>query len=178
MIIKLEDAQKVDHSITQDALNAFETMVRNVTNNNFQNLKTRIKIGSIDDNDGTAVITAADNVKGYRIGDTVEINGTDYNDGLGVVTAVSGNAITIDRKRVELEQALGYVTRVDYPADLAIGILDLIKYDVSMADKQGVKSMSVSRLSYTYLDVNASDNAEGYPAAKLSFLDKYRKLRW
>lgn len=178
MIISLEDAQTIDSSITQGDLDAFETMIRNITHNNFQTLTTRLPIGSITGSDGTAVVTVVGSVKGYRVGDTVEINGTDYNDGLAIVSAVDSNSLELTRKRVETELAMGFVTRVDYPNDLAMGITGLIKYDKSMVGKDGVKSMSVSRLSYTYLDVNASDNAEGYPAAKLSFLEKYRKLKW
>ncbi len=49
-----------------------------------------------------------------------------------------------------------------------MGIEEL--YDLkSMGAKLGIKSESIARMSITYYDVNASDNIEGFPAAKFSF---------
>ena len=70
------------------------------------------------------------------------------------------------------------MTLVEYPADILSGVVKLLKYDAKMGDKLGLKSESVSRMSKTYYDVNASENIEGYPAALMSFLDKYKELRW
>ena len=43
MIITLGDARAIDDSITQDDLDALETSVRELTNNNFQNVHIRFK---------------------------------------------------------------------------------------------------------------------------------------
>ena len=70
------------------------------------------------------------------------------------------------------------LTLVQYPADVTRGIKKLIAYDKKMASKIGIKSESISRMSTTYYDVNASENIDGYPASLLSFLTKYEKMRW
>ena len=41
MILSLGDAREIDIDITQDDLDAFETSVRELTNNNFQNTFVR-----------------------------------------------------------------------------------------------------------------------------------------
>jgi hypothetical protein len=70
------------------------------------------------------------------------------------------------------------VTLIKYPDDIAKGVKKLIAYDKKMSSKIGIKSESISRMNTTYYDVNASENIDGYPAALLSFLNKYEKMRW
>lgn len=174
MIITLEDAQKIDLNIEQDDLDAFEQAVRMLTNNNFQVKQIRHKITSI--NNKTIAIDS--NIEGVRVGDTLEINYTKYNDGLYVIDSFSNNEITVDTELYTETPKQAILTLVRYPSDISRGIKKLIEYDKKMAGKIGVKSETISRMSTTYYDVNASDNTDGYPSALLSFLDKYKKMRW
>ena len=45
-------------------------------------------------------------------------------------------------------------------------------------DKVGLKSKTVARMSETYFDQNSTETIAGYPAAMMSFIDKYRRMRW
>lgn len=176
MIITLEEARKLNPDIEQDDLDAFETSVRELTNNNFQNKHVRFKgVEFVSDN----IILVKEVIRGLRVGDTIEVNYSHYNDGLFTVASIAGKQITVTGTPLfEANSGLAMVTKVEYPSDIKRGIKKLIEYDVKMADKVGIKSETISRMSTTYYDVNGSDNTDGYPSSLLSFLEKYEKMRW
>ncbi|WP_170240123.1 hypothetical protein [Streptococcus suis] len=175
MIIDLDDALELDPSITQETCDGLETMVRNLTNNNFQLIKFRIRGLRLS---GSTIKASSGRVDIFRPGDTIEINGTDYNDGLYVVESVSDDAITVRGDFITETHSGAIATKVSYPADVLVGVKKLIAYDTKMRDKAGIKSETVARWSVTYYDVTAAESSEGYPVSLLGFLDKYRKLRW
>ena len=175
MIINLEEALKLDTDATQETCDGLETMVRNLTNNNFQMTKFRIRGLRLS---GSIIQASSGRVDVFKTGDTIEINGTDYNNGLYVVESVSDDAITIRGGFITETNSGAIATKVSYPADVLTGIKKLIAYDAKMRDKAGIKSETVARWSVTYYDVTATESSEGYPVSLLGFLDKYRKLRW
>lgn len=176
MIIRLDEANQIDNKIEQEDLDAFEQSVRAITNNNFQNRKVRYLNIEIVGND---TIKVNKPIKGLRKNDTLEVNYSDYNDGLYVIDEIFDEEIKVTGKPFLDENTKGImVTKVEYPADVKRGIKKLIEYDKKMVGKIGIKSETVSRMSTTYYDVNASENIDGYPSALLSFLDKYTKIRW
>ena len=176
MIISLSDAQTVDVDITQDDLDAFESAIRELTNNNFQNKHVRFENVSFT---ASNAVLVKEPIIGLKVGDTVEVNYSHYNDGLYIVASIDGQQITVqDVPFFVANSGHAMVTKVEYPPDIKRGILKLIEYDKKMADKIGIKSETVSRMSTTYYDVNASESVDGYPAALLSFLKKYEKMRW
>ena len=175
MIITLEKAQELDPKATQETCNGLETMVRKVTNNNFQLIKFRIRGLRLS---GNTIKASSGRVDIFKTGDTIEINGTDYNNGLYVVESVSDNAITVSGDFIAETHSGAIATKVSYPADVLTGVKKLIAYDAKMRDKAGIKSETVARWSVTYYDVTAAESSEGYPVSLLGFLDKYRKLRW
>lgn len=176
MIISLADAQIIDVDITQDDLDAFENTVRELTNNNFQNRHVRFE--NVSFTSSNAVIVN-DPVIGLKTGDTIEVNYSHYNDGLYVVASINGQQITVQGVPFFVANSgHAMVTKVEYPPDIKRGILKLIEYDTKMASKIGIKSETISRMSTTYYDVNASESVDGYPVALLSFLKKYEKMRW
>ena len=176
MIITLGDARAIDDSITQDDLDALEAACRSLTNNNFQNKHIRFKDIEFV---GTNLIAIQDPIVGLKVGDTIEVNYSHYNDGLYVIESIDGKQITVQGTPFFVANTSGsMLTLVQYPADIARGIKKLIAYDKKMASKIGIKSESISRMSITYYDVNASENIDGYPASLLSFLTKYEKMRW
>lgn len=176
MIISLVEAQKIDTDITQDDLDAFESSVRELTNNNFQNTYIRFKnVDFVAKN----IISVKNQIVGLRVGDTIEVNYSHYNDGLFVVDEIQGKQITVQGEPFFVANSgRSMVTKVEYPADIKRGIKKLVKYDKQMAGKAGIKSQTISRMSTTYYDVNAAENTDGYPASLLSFLKKYEKMRW
>ena len=176
MIITLGDARAIDDSITQEDLDAFEVAFRSLTNNSFQNKHIRFKdIEFVGEN----LIAVKDPIVGIKTGDTIEVNYSHYNDGLYVIESIDGKQIKVQGTPFFVANTGGsMLTLVQYPADIARGIKKLIAYDKKMASKIGIKSESISRMSITYYDVNASENIDGYPASLLSFLTKYEKMRW
>ena len=176
MIISLGDARAIDIDITQDDLDAFETSVRELTNNNFQNTFVRYKnVEFVNEN----TILVSDEIRGLRVGDTVEVNYSHYNDGLFVVKEIDGKQITVQGAPFFVgNSGRAMVTKVEYPADIKRGIKKLVEYDKTMAGKLGIKSETIARMSITYYDVNTAENTDGYPSSLLSFLKKYEKMRW
>lgn len=177
MIITLEEAQSINPNITQDDLDAFESSIRELTNNNFQNKYVRFKHVSIE---APNTIRTKEPIKGIRIGDTVEVNYSPFNDGLFVVDEILENTIKVQGEPFieELGDKNLMVTLVKYPPDIKRGVKKLIEYDKKMSGKIGIKSETISRMSTTYYDVTATENTDGYPSALLSFLKKYEKMRW
>ena len=176
MIITLGDARAIDDSITQDDLDAFEVAFRSLTNNSFQNKHIRFKdIEFVGEN----LIAVKDPIVGIKTGDTIEVNYSHYNDGLYVVEELTGKQIKVQGKPFFVANTSGsMITLVQYPADVKAGLKKILSYNLKMADKIGIKSESISRMSTTYYDVNASETVDGYPAAIVSFLKKYEKMRW
>ena len=176
MIITLGDARAIDDSITQEDLDAFEVAFRSLTNNSFQNKHIRFKdIEFVGEN----LIAVKDPIAGIKTGDTIEVNYSHYNDGLYVVEELTGKQIKVQGKPFFVANTSGsMLTLVQYPADVKAGLKKILSYNLKMADKIGIKSESISRMSTTYYDVNASETVDGYPAAIVSFLKKYEKMRW
>lgn len=176
MIITLGDARAIDDSITQEDLDAFEVAFRSLTNNSFQNKHIRFKdIEFVGEN----LIAVKDPIAGIKTGDTIEVNYSHYNDGLYVVEELTGKQIKVQGKPFFVANTSGsMLTLVQYPADVKAGLKKILSYNLKMADKIGIKSESISRMSTTYYDVNASETVDGYPAALVSFLQKYEKMRW
>lgn len=176
MIIPLVEALNINENITKSELDGFEVAIRRLTNNNFQNKNVRFK---------NIVVVADNQIKlrtpplGLRVGDTVEINDSKYNDGLYVITGILGSFITVEENRLHIVNAAdAMLTKVEYPADIAVNVKKMIEYDKKMSSKLGIKSETISRMSTTYYDVNATENKDGYPISMLSFLEKYEKMRW
>lgn len=177
MIISLEDAQVINPNVSQIELDGFENAIRQETNNHFQNLSVRFhQINFLSENK----IVVLDNVEGLRIGDTVQISNSRLNDGLYVIEAIEGNEITFKFEPEFFPGAIrsAFLTKVEYPADIVAGVQKLLQYDAKMEDKVGLKSKTVARMSETYFDQNSTETVAGYPAAMMSFIDKYRRMRW
>lgn len=171
MIVSLQEAIKIDEDIKEEDLEAIEIMIRNKTNNNFQNTRIRYKnITFIDDQ----TIGVSSKLVGLKVGDTIQINYSGYNDGLYVIKSTTDDTISFDLDSfAEIDLKGAMITKVEYPADIKKGVKDILRYDLDMKDKKGIKSESVSRKSVTY-----SDNDEGYPKEIVSFLNDYLKMRW
>lgn len=176
MIISLVDAQKIDPTITQSDLDAYEQTVRQLTNNNFQNIHARFRKLSFS---GKSIILE-DTPLGLRIGDTIQVSSSKFNDCLTTVKSINGKTIETNVKEPFFDGSFtdAFITKIEYPSDIRMGIIELIKYKQKMGSKMGIKSESIARMSVTYYDINATDNIEGFPASKFSFLNKYKKMRW
>jgi hypothetical protein len=66
----------------------------------------------------------------------------------------------------------------EYPMDVKMGVVNLLKWDLTMRDKVGVASESISRHSVTYVDQTGVNTAMGYPTALMGFLKPYKRARF
>ena len=111
-----------------------------------------------------------------KVGDTVEITKSQVNDGLYVVKELNTNIVRLDRPMFQATYNL--VTKVQYPADIVQGIINLMKWEQTNRNKVGIKSETLSRYSVTYFDQDASNQVMGYPVSLMGFLKPYMKARF
>lgn len=173
MIISLEDARKIDENITQNDLDAYEQMVRQITNNNFQNWRVRYLGFTITDE---KTINLGTTPVGLRVGDTIQMSDSSYNDGLYTIKEISETFITcVEPNFFNGTFPTGFITKIEYPADIRYGVEGLIKWNKEMGAKMGIKSETIARMSVTYYDVNANDNSQGFLQPNSTFSRSTRK---
>ena len=158
-----------DEAILQKKLDALEILVRKYTNNNFQNRNIRFLASS----DGKTLNGVSPFLK---VGDTIQVSESKVNDGLYVITAITEGTVTVDRNLFTVDHNL--VTKVEYPIDIQMGIINLMKWEITNRDKVGIKSETLSRHSVTYFDMDSSNQVMGYPVSLLGFLEHYKKARF
>ena len=66
----------------------------------------------------------------------------------------------------------------EYPMDVKMGVVNLLKWDLNMRDKVGVASESISRHSVTYVDQTGINTVMGFPVSLMGFLKPYKKARF
>lgn len=176
MILSVEEAKTflpelstVSDDLLKQKLDAMEVMVRKYTNNNFQNRNIRFLADSV----GTILNGSSPFLKE---GDTIQVSDSRVNDGLYVLKSVDNESIVVDRPLFTVDHNL--VTKVEYPADVKLGIINLLKWDFGNRDKVGIKSETISRHSVTYFDLDHLNHAMGFPVALLGFLESYKKARF
>ncbi|KEH85037.1 hypothetical protein Z965_11135 [Clostridium novyi A str. BKT29909] len=183
MILYLEEAKKL-LKIKDDSqdfelelkLKALETMIRNKTNNKFLDTTVRASKKLLF-NDGNTITGANFNDLGFRVGNTIDIDDSIQNNGVYEVLEVSETYMKV-KEDIQEEECNCLITKVNYPSDIKLGVIKLLQYDNKMADKIGIKKETIARMSTEYFDMGNDESVEGYPAALLKFLDKYKKLRW
>lgn len=165
-----DEFRNQDEKILDSKLNALELMIRKYTNNNFQNRNVRFSAESL----GDRLLKVHPFL---RVGDTVQITESKVNDGLFVITEITDDFIRLDKKLL-FNIPFNLVTKVEYPDDIKEGIINLLRYELTMRDKTGIKSESISRHSVTYYDMNSENQVMGYPVSLFAFLTPYKKARF
>ena len=168
-VMKLPEFVGQTESVIAEKLDAVELLIRAYTNNNFQNRYVRFTAASL----GNRLFGTSDFLK---VGDTVQISQSKVNDGLYAITEIGDDFIRVDKDLYRYSDNL--VTKVEYPADIRSGVIDLLKWEVKNRQKVGVKSETLSRYSVSYFDQDANNQAMGYPVALLGFLKPYIKARF
>ena len=148
--------------VLEAMLQALELMIRSYTNNNFQNRNKRF-YSDIENG-----ILQSSSYPYLSEGDTVQISESVLNDGLYIL---SGNMGLFDEKNV-------LVTKVEYPADVKMGVVNLAKWELEQREKVGIQSESISRHSVTYFNMDGDNSVMGYPKSLLGFLKPYMKARF
>lgn len=112
----------------------------------------------------------------FKVGDTVQISQSDVNDGLYLITEIADDFIRVDAELFSVPNNL--VTKVEYPADVQEGVIELMIWEVKNRQKVGIKSETLSRHSVSYYDQDANNQVMGYPVSLLGFLKPYMKARF
>lgn len=147
--------------VLEAMLQALELSIRKYTNNNFQNRNKRFYTDIVDGNLNSF------SYPWLSEGDTVQISESKFNDGLYIL---SGNMGLVDEEDV-------LVTKVEYPADVKMGVANLAKWELENREKVGIQSESLSRHSVTYFNMDGDNSSLGYPKSLVGFLKPYRKSR-
>ena len=175
MIMTVEELRKfIKTDDTDECLEAklagIEQQIRGYTHNNFQVRGT----GRICDVVGGTFTMEALNP--YEVGDTVQISGSGKNDGLYTVNEVNEFTFTVNEKtRDEIDV---YVTAVRYPADIKLGVINMMTWELENRTKAGIQSETISRHTVNYINLDEWNSAMGYPASLVQFLKPHMKSRF
>jgi hypothetical protein len=159
--------------VLEAKLQALELLIRAYTNNNFQ--VRAFRAVAVASSEGNKLLF--NSPIPFKAGDTLQITESDFmQDELVTVLSVEGSSITVSG---ELSDESGVVvTKVKYPMDVKMGIVNLMKWELDNREKVGVASESISRHSVTYVDQTGDNTIMGYPVALMGFLKPYRKARF
>lgn len=69
------------------------------------------------------------------------------------------------------------VTKVEYPADVVMGAINMLKWDLDNRKKVGIQQETISRHSVTYFNMDGGNSEMGYPKSLMGFLKPYKKAR-
>ncbi len=166
-LMEMSEFSGISESYLKGKLDAIEQLIRAYAHNNFQNRRVRFHGASLDN----MIYGTSEYLK---VGDTVQISES-VNDGLYVVTSIDDNTY-IDGELFAVNYNL--VTKVEYPANIVAGVIDMMLWEIKNRQKVGIKQESLSRHSVTYYDQDANNTVMGYPVSLLGFLRPYMKARF
>lgn len=156
--------------VLEEKLRAMELLIRAYTNNNFQQRAARREADVVG---GFLYMEA---LQPFDVGDTLQISDSELNDGLYTVTEADDATVTLKEKTYDERDVL--VTRVIYPADIKMGVVNMMKWELNNREKVGISSESISRHSVSYFDLSGDNSIAGFPKALLGFLKPYMKARF
>lgn len=174
MIISTEELKeyittdKTD-SVLEAQLQALELLIRKYTNNNFQKRGIRASCQVMAEKLYT-------DYPYFKVGNTIQISESIFNDGIYVIQSIENHLITLDKDL--LDESTVLATKVEYPVDVQMGVVNMLKWDLENRDKVGVQSETISRHSVTYFNMDGDNSLMGYPKSLLGFLKPYMKARF
>lgn len=66
----------------------------------------------------------------------------------------------------------------EYPPDVKMGVINMLKWDIENRDKVGIQSETISRHSVSYFNMDGDNSVMGYPKSLLGFLKPYKCARF
>lgn len=156
-------------STLEARLRALELLVRKYTNNKFQQTNIRF-VGQIKD--GIVRISP----QCLKVGDTVEISQSKYNDGVYTIMSLEADKCVLKGELNDEDKIL--LTKIKYPYDVQMGVVNLMKWELENRDKVGVQSETISRHSVTYFNMDGDNSVMGFPKSLMGFLEPYKKARF
>lgn len=174
MIISVEELKKYIKTTEADAvleakLQALELLIRKYTNNNFQKRNIRFQCSVL----ATKLYLSTNMLS---VGDTIQISESLYSDGVFTIKGIDDGFIELDTNLLDEAQVL--VTKVEYPMDVKMGVVNMLKWDLENRDKVGIQSETISRHSVTYFNMDGDNSTMGFPKSLLGFLQPYKKARF
>ena len=175
MIMTVDELKKYINTEEEDTvlearLLALELLIRAYTNNNFQDRGYR-RIADI-----VGGMFLVDALTPFDEGDTVQVSNSDYNNGLYTVKSTD-NATFATNEPVKDEKDV-LVTKVTYPMDVKMGVVNMLRWELDNRAKVGIASETISRHSVTYFDMGKDNTEMGYPVSLLGFLRPYKRARF
>lgn len=175
MIMTVEELRKFVETDESDEclaakLAGIEQQIRGYTNNNFQVRGT----GRVADVTGS--LFTVDALNPFEVGDTLQISGSEMNDGLYTVKEASDASFEVNEKTRDEKNV--FVTLVEYPADVKMGVANMMTWEKENRTKAGIQSETISRHTVNYINLDAWNSALGYPASLVQFLKPYMKGRF
>lgn len=174
MIMTVDELKKYiktnDEDSTLEArLRALELLIRKYTNNKFQQKNIRFVANAID-----GQLELSTNL--LKVGETVEISQSKYNDGLYVIKSLDTHKCVLNDILTDEDKLL--VTKIKYPYDVQMGVVNLMKWELENRDKVGIQSETISRHSVTYFNMDGDNSTMGFPKSLMGFLEPYKKARF
>lgn len=174
MIVSVEKLRtyvttNLSDEVLEEKLQALELLIRKYTNNNFQNRNIRFNCNA--SSKGLELSTPH-----LKAENTIEISQSQYNDGVYYITSIEDGNIALNKVLFDEEDVL--ITKVVYPFDIQMGVVEMIRWDINNRDKVGIQSETISRHSVTYFNMDGDNSLMGYPRSLLGFLQPYMKARF
>ena len=174
MIMTVDELKKYIKTNEEDStlearLQALELLIRKYTNNKFQQKNIRF-VASVSDGKLKLSTTL------LKENDTVEISQSKYNDGIYTITLTEPNSCVLSDVLIDEDEVL--ITKIKYPYDVKMGVVNMLKWELGNRDKVGIQSETISRHSVTYFNMDGDNSAIGYPKSLIGFLEPYKKARF
>lgn len=153
-------------------LQALELLIRAYTNNSFQNL------GFCIDADIRSGVFMSESLIPFAVDDTVMISRSKLQPGclLTVKEITDDTTFTVNESVANDDDIL--VTKVSYPADVKLGVANMLNWQLRNGNKVGVSSETISRHSVTYFNMEGDNSLMGYPKSLIGFLKPYQRARF
>lgn len=159
-----------DDAVLVDKLKALEHSIRRHTHNNFQDRDFRREADIVG---GVFLVEA---LTPFSPGDTVQVSQAKQSKGLYTVDEVTGSTFTVKEPVPDENNVL--VTKVVYPPDVKMGVVEMLKWKQNQGKKVGIQSETISRHTVEYVSMDKDNALMGYPKHLLDFLKPYKKARF
>lgn len=169
LIKEIDELKDIKDDILIRKLRAIEKSIRSYTNNKFIDKNIRFK-GCIKEN----IIYSLNAYKYLKVNDNLQLSHS-LNDDVYTIKEINQNQIIVDSDLFDCDSII--ITKVIYPENVQEGVINLLKWDVNMRNKVGIKAETLSRHSVTYFDMDKNNSLNGYPASLLGFLEDYCRAR-
>lgn len=177
MILSVEELRQYISTDVQDAvleakLQALEILIRKYTNNNFMIRSRRI----ICNASSTSGLMCASSL--FAIGNTVQVSDSALNSGLYTIVSIDFENGCMGLNEALTDEANVLVTKIDYPSDVKMGVVNMLQWDLENRSKVGIQSETISRHSVTYFNMDGDNSLIGYPKSLVGFLKPYMRARF